>query len=673
MKKITLCLMLIIAILIVPGVILASENIAKVENTEYATLEEAINVAKESGDEIVLLSDAELSGTVSVTSGKVTINLNGYKITGKQRLFDVKGAEFTVKGYGSLEETSPNYAPICVKGSNNSNDNNYTVINVGSDVILKSWAGIMVSPYDSKTQPYAYGVVINCDGTINSVKDTSGYSGSGIYINGGIKHTDNCPIINLSSTTNITSLGNAIYAAGFGEWNINGSTMTGVEAGLAIKSGKFVINNAGVTATGEDKTPTAGYGNGINSSGAAIQIESNKGYARNITLNIKSGTFKSEKGIAFYEYLADGTTDTSITSLKIENGTFNSATNKNAFAVSEEFRQNIKKFITGGKFRTDVTDYIADGYVCKKIDNEYVVGKEKNITVKDVEGGKVIANPTKAISGETIILTVVPDEGYKLEKIEITDGRMGDALIGTTTFKMLIGDTEVIPVFTKLKTDTEVSNNVDNAKKVESMLIETLKENKELAEAIKDKNVEIKVEVKEKEVTKTEKETIETAVNKKDTDLKVANYIDITITVKDTDNGDSLGKLSTVKETITFTVAVPENLPELAEGYERVFYIVRNHDGEIELLDATEANGKLKFESDKFSTYAIAYKDVKKATDTKEDTRDSTIKDDEEIKNVETNNPKTGDNIIMYVSIAIAAVAGIIILKKVNATKKRKH
>ena len=668
MKKVTLCLMLIIALIIVPGVILAAENVAKVGNTEYATLEEAIDVAKESGDEIVLLSDAELSGTVSVTSGKVTINLNGYKITGEQRLFDVKGAEFTVKGNGSLEETSPNYAPICVKGSNNLNDKKYTVINVGSGVTLKGWAGIMVSPYDSKTQPYAYGVVINCDGTIDSVKDTSGYSGSGIYINGQIKHTENCPIINLSSTTKITSLGNTIYAAGFGEWNINGSTMTGVDAGLAIKSGKFVIDDAKVTATGEDETPTAGYGNGINSSGAAIQIESNKGYASNITLHIKNGTYKSEKGIAFYEYLADGTTNTSIISLKIENGTFNSATNKNTFAVSEKFRQNIKKFITGGTYNSDVTDYIAEGYVCKKIDNEYVVGKERTITVKDVEGGKVIANPTKAISGETITLTVEPKEGYKLEKIEITDGGKGDTLIGTTTFKMLIGDTEVIPVFTKLKTYAEVSNNVDNAEKVESMLIETLKENKELAEAIKDKNVEIKVEVKEKEITKTEKETIETAVNKKDTNLKVANYIDITITVKDVDNGNSLAKLSTVKETITFTVAVPENLPKLEEGYERIFYIVRNHDGEIELLNVTETDGKLKFESDKFSTYAIAYKDVEKSTS---DTKDNSTKN-EEIKN-DTSNPKTGDSIIVYVTIAIVAMTGIIILKKLNTSKKRKH
>ena len=290
------------------------------------------------------------------------------------------------------------------------------------------------------------------------------------------------------------------------------------------------------------------------------------------------------------------------------------------------------------------------------------------ITVKDVEGGKVTANPTKAISGESITLTVETKEGYKLERIEITDGGMGDTLIGTTTFEMLIGDTEVIPVFTKLKTDAEVSNNVANAEKVEEMLIQTLKENKELAEAIKDKNVEIKVEVKEKEITKTEKETIETAVNKKDTNLKVANYIDITITVKDVDNGNSLAKLSTVKETITFTVAVPENLPKLEEGYERIFYIVRNHDGEIELLNVTETDGKLKFESDKFSTYAIAYKDVEKSTS---DTKDNSTKN-EEIKN-DTSNPKTGDSIIVYATIAIVSMIGIIILKKLNTSKKRKH
>ena len=294
----------------------------------------------------------------------------------------------------------------------------------------------------------------------------------------------------------------------------------------------------------------------------------------------------------------------------------------------------------------------------------------KKVTVKDVEGGKVTANPTKAIEGELVTLTVVPDEGYELEKIEITDGGMGDTLIGKTTFKMLVGDTVVTPVFKKLTTEAEVPNNVANAEKVEEMLVETLKENKEFADIIKDKNVEIKIEVKEKEVTSSEKEAIESAASKEVADIKVANYIDISIYVKDTDNGKNLGNLETVKEAITFTVPVPENLPELAEGFRRIFYIVREHDGDIDILEVKEADGKLSFETDKFSTYAIAYKDVENSGEgeaTPQPEQKPEVKP--ETKPTTPDVPKTGDNVVVYIALALLAITGMGVAIKIRKRK----
>lgn len=458
-----------------------------------------------------------------------------------------------------------------------------------------------------------------------------------------------------------------VYKEGTNTLNLEGEFIAnGSDGAICVKNG------AQLTINGTDETRVHGtlgadkYSMALWAIGEKTKVVINGGYFTNETDGSDRGTD------LIYAY-GDA-------AIEINGGKFKAATPKWTLNCNDGSKTPI--IVKGGSFynfdpsNADVGEgeiVVPEGYKVVKNGDWYTVYGTHTITVKDVEGGKVTANKTKAIVGETIALTVETKEGYKLERIDVDADRMGDSLIGTTTFEMFNSDVTVTPVFTKLKTNAEVPNNVANAEKVESMLIEALKENKELAEAIKNKNVEIKVEVKEKEVTKTEKETIGTAVNQKDTDLKVANYIDITIIVKDADNGDSLGKLSTVKEAITFTVAVPENLPKLEEGYERIFYIVRNHNGEIDLLDATEANGELKFKSDKFSTYAIAYKDVKKATDTTDDATDSTIKDDEEIKNVETNNPKTGDNIIMYISIAIVAVAGIIILKKVNTTKKRKH
>lgn len=76
----------------------------------------------------------------------------------------------------------------------------------------------------------------------------------------------------------------------------------------------------------------------------------------------------------------------------------------------------------------------------------------------------------------------------------------------------------------------------------------------------------------------------------------------------------------------------------VAEGYTRTYYIVRNHNGVLEVLDTvlSEDNKSLTFSSDKFSTYAIAYVDT-----------------------LSLDSPQTGDNIIIYVALGLLSVCGI--------------
>lgn len=674
MKKITLCLMLIFALIIVPGIVSAEDSttvVASVIGEDFTDLKTAIEYAQTSGKgEVYVRTNATLTDTVDVTEDLI-IRLNGYTVSGANKLFDIKGANFELVGPGTLEETSPYYAPIYISGDSTKET---TFITKNGGITLKGWAGIMISADAAN----AKGIDIKFRDKIIAVNDIEGGEGAGIYINGQVTESANVKIE--LEYANITSTGDGVYAAGYADWTIKDSEITGVSAGLGIKSGKFDIDNSTITATGEDKTPTAGYGNGINPSGAAIQIESNSGYPGNIELDINASTIKSQKGVAFYEYLADSTTDTAITKTEITDTLLVSAEGKSTFATSEKFDNEVKKFITSGTYSADVSEYVVDGYVCKKIEDYYVVGKEHNIILpEDIEGGKIIVRevPTsntvkeidKAILGETVEVVVEPAEGYRFKEISGVDG-LKDVAEYAYQFIMPNKDIVLTPVFEKITTEAEVPSEVANEKEVEEMLIETLKENKELAEIIKDKNVEIKVEVKEKEVTSSEKEKIESAASKEVADIKVTNYIDISIYVKDADNGKNLGNLETVKEAITFTVPVPEDLPELAEGFRRIFYIVREHDGDIDVWEVKESDGKLSFESDKFSTYAIAYKDVENSG---EGTAESKPEDNKtENKPTTPDVPQTGDNVVIFAILAIVAIAGIVIIKRLNVSK-RKH
>ena len=78
------------------------------------------------------------------------------------------------------------------------------------------------------------------------------------------------------------------------------------------------------------------------------------------------------------------------------------------------------------------------------------------ITIGDMENGTVTANPTAAKAGATVTLTPVPDEGYALSTLTVTD-RFGDAVRvteqadGTYTFPMPNGQVTVTATFVQVE------------------------------------------------------------------------------------------------------------------------------------------------------------------------------------------------------------------------------
>jgi len=356
MKKRIFVYILFLVLLVQTVKINASDSVlARIGNNYFGTLEEAINAASPN-DIISLTNNITLDETLNINK-TININLNNFDIKANEKVFTVQGGTLNLSGKGMVYESKPNYGAITVMGSNDSNDNNFSVVNVGKDVTLEGWSGIFIG-HNNGT---GYGIVVNIDGGINSIADANGVTGSGVYVNGNIQHENNAPIINLSNTARISSSGVGIYAAGYATYNIDGAYISGSEAGLGIKAGNFNITDGIIHGSGPDKTPTSGNNNGINPSGAAIQIESNTGYKGNIKLNISGGTFESEHSNAVYEYTVNGIS-TKVKDIDITGGKFEAGDNKNVFRLSDSFKDTHQGFITGGTYSSNPDEYLKSGY-----------------------------------------------------------------------------------------------------------------------------------------------------------------------------------------------------------------------------------------------------------------------------------------------------------------------
>ena len=395
MKKIILFLLLSVFLPI--GVSAGITPLAKVGDKYYSSLEEAI-LTVDSDDVITLISDVNLDNSLQINK-TVNINLNGNDISAKEKVFQVKGGFLDLSGTGTIKESSPKYGAIMLVGSNVPTDDQYSSVHVGKDITLEGWSGIFISHENSKS----YGVSVYLDGKINAVDDVDGDTGIGIYVNGNIKDKEEHPVVNISDGAEINSTGTGLYIAGYSTFYIGKAKITGVESGIGIKSGILNINGGNVTATGIDKTPTEGYNNGIKASGTAIQIESNNGYAGGIQIDISNGKFTSKNSNVIYEYIGRGDSSL-IYSMSFSNGTFISEAGKDVFNFSDSFKDIHSGFISGGKYSSNPSLYLKNGYSTSNEGTMYSVVKS---TLKTVSGNSISNNKPTFLKSLISLLIII--------------------------------------------------------------------------------------------------------------------------------------------------------------------------------------------------------------------------------------------------------------------------
>ena len=204
----------------------------------------------------------------------------------------------------------------------------------------------------------------------------------------------------------------------------------------------------------------------------------------------------------------------------------------------------------------------------------------------------------------------------------------------------------------------------------------------ELAQIANGANVDIVLTVKEANVH----DEVKAAMAQATKDYTIGQYLDISLFKYMTVNGSQQDDvaLRTTKNALTISVAVPDALINTNSAVNRTYCIVRRHDGAITVLDAAfdAASKTLTFKTDRFSDYAIAYKDTAVPGSGSNPSSNNSSNDSETKKNevaaptpaptpassskpsTITAMPQTGDtsNPTLYVVLLVASLLGLAVV-----------
>lgn len=162
----------------------------------------------------------------------------------------------------------------------------------------------------------------------------------------------------------------------------------------------------------------------------------------------------------------------------------------------------------------------------------------------------------------------------------------------------------------------------------------------------------ISEKLNENQVNDSEKSLINSIIQNKKLSIAGLYNIDLFSMFKNL----KLEQLTESSKQINVTLKIPSDILNVKNGYKRTYFVVRVHDGEVTVLDAkNNGNGTVSFNSNQFSTYALAYKD-EKITNNGNGTENGNVT---KTSNTNIKNPQTYDSVLTYAILGVVSLAGI--------------
>ena len=306
------------------GLVAVIKPVAKIGDTQFETLSEAVDAAQ-AGDEIVLLSDVELTESLVIAAGKeVVLDLNGKTVS----MADASGkGAYAIKNNGNLtivDNSDAETGKITFNSTTPDNSFGYATSTIGNGGSLTVESG--------------------------TIENTT--VGGASYAIDGIWHTDEASLTINGGTivANKIAVRQVPFSATANNVvTVNGGTLTGATAGLQL----FNINNDAKLAEVNI------HGGEFNGSYAFYTSFTSAAASKDVTINIDGGEFNG------YLYLYNGKngSDEYPMTVSVTDGTFNGGAY--IYTTDANGDEVAIPSITGGTFANDVTVYCADGFICE--------------------------------------------------------------------------------------------------------------------------------------------------------------------------------------------------------------------------------------------------------------------------------------------------------------------
>ncbi|MCD8217253.1 MAG: hypothetical protein LUD01_04280 [Clostridiales bacterium] len=335
----------------------ATQGEAEIGVTTYDTLANAISAAQD-GDIVSLLSDVNLTETLTISGKRLTLDLCGYTLNGRINIEEA--SNITIKN-GILSNKGGQALNVYASGDSS----NPTTVVLDSGVEIRNCAyGLCVFPEGSSNKGEGINITVNANITADA----------GIFVDGLIKSCASSDIITVNSTIYATDVGIAVNGAE----NVVLSSTTEISGstGVEVRAGSLTVNGAAVTAEGSFSIEK--NSNGTTTTGAAIAVVQHTTNLP-VSVTINDGTFSGV--YAVYENDIQDDVATGNVSINISGGSF-TGTSAAVLAVDSGLIE-----LSGGTYSSDVSEYVVTGKTA--VDNgngTYTIGVEESTAVAKVNG-----------------------------------------------------------------------------------------------------------------------------------------------------------------------------------------------------------------------------------------------------------------------------------------------
>ena len=312
---------------------------------------------------IKLTNNVTLSNMTEIR-GNITLDLNGFTISGKGTVLDLYGTieikDSSEGGNGKIVSTERTNTPPNSPNSNGIWINNDTSVTINSGTIEGNTWGVVVAGVNASLTMNGGTVINGITGNGNENAGVPEYAPTTITISGGVVKGG--------------ELG--IYHPQVGTLTITNGDISG-QSGIEMRAGTLNVTGGSISSTG-DRLDVRENGGGQTTVGAALAIAQHT-TKRPITVNISGGNFNGPAALNEANPQNNPEDATKNVGIVVNGGTFNGAVNKAEDGSSLG--------VMGGTFNSDVTDYVHASPTVKDNNGKYYVGSTAKNVVENAESG----------------------------------------------------------------------------------------------------------------------------------------------------------------------------------------------------------------------------------------------------------------------------------------------